>query len=73
MLLAADEVEAVVQVDGRVRDRLRVPADVDERRLHELALATAGVARASSGREVVRVVVRAPRVVNVVTRAAKTG
>jgi leucyl-tRNA synthetase len=68
-LLVADEVEAAVQVDGKVRDRVRVPADVDERTLHDLALATAGVARATDGREVVRVVVRAPHVVNVVTRA----
>lgn len=69
-LLSADEVEAAVQVDGKVRDRVRVPADVDERALHDLALATTGVARATAGREVVRVVVRAPHVVNVVTRAA---
>jgi len=69
-LLVADEVEAVVQVDGKVRDRVRVPADVGERALHDLALATTGVARATAGREVVRVVVRAPHVVNVVTRAA---
>lgn len=69
-LLSADEVEAAVQVDGKVRDRVRVPADVDERALHDLALATTGVTRATEGREVVRVVVRAPHVVNVVTRAA---
>jgi len=69
-LLAADEVEAAVQVDGKVRARVRVPADVDERALEDLALATTGVARATAGREVVRVVVRAPHVVNVVTRAA---
>ena len=69
-LLVADEVEAAVQVDGKVRARVRVPADVDEHTLHDLALATGGVARATAGREVVRVVVRAPHVVNVVTRAA---
>jgi leucyl-tRNA synthetase len=67
-LLAADEVEAAVQVDGKVRGRVRVRADVDERALHDLALATPGVARATAGREVVRVVVRAPHMVNVVTR-----
>jgi leucyl-tRNA synthetase len=69
-LLVADEVEAAVQVDGKVRDRVLVPADVDERTLRDLALATTGVARATAGREVVRVVVRAPHLVNVVTRAA---
>jgi leucyl-tRNA synthetase len=69
-LLAADEVEAAVQVDGKVRVRVRVPADVGESALHDLALATTGVARATAGRQVVRVVVRAPHLVNVVTRAA---
>ncbi|MGN6238098.1 MAG: class I tRNA ligase family protein, partial [Cellulosimicrobium cellulans] len=69
-LLVADEVEAAVQVDGKVRDRVPVPTDVDERTLRDLALATNGVARATAGREVVRVVVRAPHLVNVVTRAA---
>nr|WP_264030786.1 leucine--tRNA ligase [Cellulosimicrobium sp. SH8] len=69
-LLAADEVEAAVQVDGKVRARVRVPADVGESALHDLALATTGVARATAGRQVVRVVVRAPHLVNVVTRAA---
>ncbi len=67
-LLVADEVVAAVQVDGKVRDRVRVPADVDERTLHDLALATTGAARATAGRDVVRVVVRPPHVVNVVTR-----
>ncbi len=67
-LLVEDTVEAVVQVDGRVRDRLTLPADVDADTLREAALATAGAVRATTGREVVRVVVRPPRVVNVVTR-----
>ncbi|MGX1576629.1 leucine--tRNA ligase [Cellulosimicrobium funkei] len=67
-LLVVDEVVAAVQVDGKVRDRVRVAADVDERTLHDLALATAGAARATAGRHVVRVVVRPPHLVNVVTR-----
>ncbi len=67
-LLVVDEVVAAVQVDGKVRDRVRVAADVDERTLHDLALATAGAARATAGRHVVRVVVRPPHLVNVVAR-----
>ncbi|WP_069385299.1 leucine--tRNA ligase [Cellulosimicrobium cellulans] len=68
-LLVDDTVEAVVQVDGRVRGRVVVPADVDDATLRDRALALPGVSRAARGREVVRVVVRAPRLVNVVTRA----
>ena len=67
-LLGDDVVEAVVQVDGRVRDRLTVPSGIGEDALRAAALATAGVLRTTAGRDVVRVVVRPPRVVNVVTR-----
>jgi len=68
-LLVDDTVEAVVQVDGKVRGRVTVPADVDEATLREAALAVPGARRALDGREVARVVVRAPRLVNVVTRS----
>ena len=68
-LLAESTVEAVVQVDGRVRDRVTVDASVGEDELRQTALAREAVRRAVAGRAVVRVVVRAPRVVNVVTSA----
>jgi leucyl-tRNA synthetase len=65
-LLVEETVTCVVQVAGRVRDRLEVAPDVDEDTLRELALASPGVARALDGREVRTVVVRAPRLVNIV-------
>ncbi|SDQ05008.1 leucine--tRNA ligase [Quadrisphaera sp. DSM 44207] len=65
-LLAQETVTCVVQVAGKVRDRLEVPADVGEDDLRERALAAAGVQRALAGRGVRTVVVRAPRLVNVV-------
>jgi leucyl-tRNA synthetase len=55
-----------VQVQGKVRDRLAVPPDVTEEDLREQALASAAVQRALDGRQVATVVVRAPRLVNVV-------
>ena len=65
-LLVEETVTCVVQVAGKVRDRLEVPADIAEGELRERALATAGVQRALDGRGVRTVVVRAPRLVNVV-------
>ncbi|MBD5787804.1 leucine--tRNA ligase [Cellulosimicrobium terreum] len=65
-LLVDDTVEAVVQVDGKVRGRVVVPVDVDEVTLRERALALPAVDRAVDGRDVARVVVRPPRLVNVV-------
>jgi leucyl-tRNA synthetase len=65
-LLVEDTVTAVIQVAGRVRDRLQVPAGIGERELEELALASEGVRRTLAGRGVRTVVVRPPAVVNIV-------
>ncbi|MGQ0630710.1 MAG: leucine--tRNA ligase [Sporichthyaceae bacterium] len=65
-LLVEDSVTCILQVQGKVRGRLEVPADIGEDALRELALADDGVLRALDGRPVRTVVVRAPKLVNVV-------
>jgi leucyl-tRNA synthetase len=65
-LLVQDLVTCVVQVNGKVRDRLEVPPGIGEDELRELALAAPGVTRALAGAGVRAVIVRAPRLVNVV-------
>jgi leucyl-tRNA synthetase len=64
--LVDETVTCVVQVKGKVRDRLEVPPDIAEDELRRLALASPKVAGALDGREVRTVVVRAPKLVNVV-------
>jgi leucyl-tRNA synthetase len=66
-LAAEESVVMVVQVDGRVRDRIEVAADASEDRCRELALASENARRAIDGREVRQVIVRPPRLVNLVT------
>ncbi|HEY8456609.1 MAG TPA: class I tRNA ligase family protein [Actinopolymorphaceae bacterium] len=66
--LVAETVTCVVQVAGKVRDRLEVPREIGEAELQELALASAKVRTALAGLEVAKVVVGAPRLVNVVPR-----
>ena len=61
-----DSVTAVVQVQGKVRARLEVSPDITAADLEALALADAAVVRAIEGREVRRVIVREPTLVNVV-------
>jgi leucyl-tRNA synthetase len=56
----------VVQVNGKVRDRIDVDASIDEDRARELALASPRVGDALGGGAPARVIVRAPRLVNVV-------
>ncbi|MGL5866556.1 MAG: leucine--tRNA ligase [Dermatophilaceae bacterium] len=64
-LLVDDTVTCVVQVGGKVRDRLEVACDITDDALRELALASPKV-QASVPDGIRTVVVRAPKVVNVV-------
>ncbi len=66
-LLVQDTVTCVVQVDGKLRDRLEVAAAVTEDELRELALAAPGAERALAGRGIKTVIVRAPKLVNIVS------
>ncbi len=66
-LLVEDTVTCVVQVDGKVRDRLEVEASVGEDELRDLALAAPGAERALAGRGIRTVIVRAPKLVNIVS------
>ena len=65
-LLVEETVTCVVQVAGKVRDRLEVPPSADEDTLRVLALNSKAVQRALDGRPVRKIIVRAPKLVNVV-------
>ena len=65
-LLVQESVTAVVQVAGKVKARLEVAPDIAEEALRELALADPAVVRALGDRSIRTVVVRPPRLVNVV-------
>ena len=64
-LLVDDTVTCVVQIKGKVRDRLEVPSDITEDALRELALASPKVQEAISG-GIRTLIVRAPKLVNIV-------
>ena len=65
-LLVEDSVTAVVQVQGKLRARLEVSPDISEADLEAAALADEGVQRALEGKQVRKVIVRAPKLVNIV-------
>jgi leucyl-tRNA synthetase len=67
-LLAQAAVTVVVQVNGRVRDQLQVPAAEasDEARLRERALGLPRVQQLTAGQTVRKVIVVSGRLVNVV-------
>ena len=67
-LAATETVTMVVQVDGKVRDRIEVSADIGEAEARALALASDRVRAQLGSAEPARVIVRAPALVNVVLR-----
>ncbi len=65
-LLVDETVTCVVQVQGKVRDRLEVAAGIGEEDLQALALAGDKIKAALKGKAVRKVIVRAPNLVNIV-------
>ncbi len=65
-LLVEDTVTCVVQVQGKVRAKLTVSPSATEGELEALALADPNVRRAIGGQSVRKVIIRAPKVVNLV-------
>jgi leucyl-tRNA synthetase len=65
-LLVQDFVTCVVQISGKVRERLEVPPTISADELKELALSNATVIAALEGQEIRTVIVREPKLVNIV-------
>jgi leucyl-tRNA synthetase len=65
-LVQDETVTCVVQVKGKVKARLEVPPTIAEAELEALALAAPAVVEAVGGAPVRKVIVRAPKLVNVV-------
>jgi leucyl-tRNA synthetase len=67
-LLRGDTIEVVVQVNGKVRDRLAVAPDTPREELERLALASAKVQAHLNGQGIVKTVVVPGKLVNFVVR-----
>ncbi len=61
-----DEITLVIQVNGKVRDRLTVPVDISQDKAKELALASEAVQRYLEGKSPRKVILVPGRLVNVV-------
>ncbi|MEU8694788.1 leucine--tRNA ligase [Streptomyces sp. NPDC048665] len=62
-----ETVTCVVQIKGKVKARLEVAPAISEEELEKVALADEAVVRALDGATVRKVIVRAPKLVNIVT------
>jgi leucyl-tRNA synthetase len=65
-LLVEDEIEIVLQVNGKVRDRIKVSLDTPDAELEAVALASEKVQKALTGLTIRKVVVIPKKLVNIV-------
>ena len=64
--LVETSIEMVVQVNGKVRDRLQVPAEIDNSKIEELAMNSENVKRHIEGKKVKKVIVIPRKLINIV-------
>ena len=67
-LARKDEVEIAVQVNGKLRGRVQIPADATEEETRAAALSDERVRAWTEGKQVVKTVVVPGRLVNVVVK-----
>ena len=65
--LVESSIEMAVQVNGKVRDRIQIPADIDEAAIKQLALDSGNVKRHTDGKSVKKVIVIPGKLVNIVS------
>jgi leucyl-tRNA synthetase len=67
-LLVENEIELVVQVNGKVRERLRVPKDSTKEQIEKAALESPKVVEATAGLSIAKVIVVPGKLVNIVAK-----
>jgi leucyl-tRNA synthetase len=65
-LLVADAVEAVVQINGKIKERLEVSPTISDAELEAQALALPAIIAELGGATPVKIITRAPKLVNIV-------
>ncbi|MDI6821481.1 MAG: leucine--tRNA ligase [Actinomycetota bacterium] len=70
-LAKAPEVTLVVQVNGKVRDRIKVPADITEDEMREVALSSEKVKKYTEGKEIVKVITVPGKLINLVVHETR--
>jgi len=65
-LLVADAVEAVIQINGKIKERIEVPPTITDAEIEALALSHPTIAAELNGATPKKVIARAPKIVNIV-------
>jgi leucyl-tRNA synthetase len=59
-------VQCVIQVNGKIKERLEISPNITEDEMRELAMSQASVIEAITGQNIKVVVVKPPKLVNIV-------
>jgi leucyl-tRNA synthetase len=65
-LLESDAVIAILQINGKIKDRIEVSPAISDAELESLAYANPEISAAIVGQEIKKVIVRTPKLVNIV-------
>jgi leucyl-tRNA synthetase len=66
-LIKEKEIELAVQVNGKIKDRIVVSADADDKQIESEALSSAKVKAAMGGESAKKIIVARPRIVSIIT------
>ena len=66
--IVEDEVEIVLQINGKVRDKLTVPANMEPQEMEKLALAQPKVVELTAGKTIVKAICVPKKLVNIVVK-----
>lgn len=66
--LVKDEYELAVQVNSRMKAKIIVPSDADNKQIEDIALKNEAIAAATEGLQIVKVIVIPKRLVNIVCK-----
>jgi leucyl-tRNA synthetase len=65
-LVKAESVTAVVQINGKIKARIEIDPEITDAQFEEAALAEPAIREVLAGKKVVKVIARAPKLVNIV-------
>lgn len=65
-LVKAESVTAVVQINGKIKTRIEIDPEITDTEFEQLAMADSAVSEALAGKKIVKVIARAPKLVNIV-------
>ncbi len=66
-LIKEEQIELAVQVNGKIKDRIVVAADADDKQIESKALASTKVEAAMAGKPAKKIIIARPRVVSIIT------